>query len=331
LRASPGNEGWNASVSARELDGTLIWQPKGRGRIIARLKHFTVPESVADAPVSESAGGELPALDIAAEDFVLRDKKLGRLELSAVNEARDWRIEKLVLASADGTLTASGLWQSWATRPSVSMNVKLEASDAGKFLSRLGYPGTLQGGTATLEGKVGWVGSPQSIDYPTLTGEVKLNAGKGQFLRADPGIAKLLGILSLQSWLTLDFREFLGEGFAFERISSNARITRGILSTEDFSMSGKAAQVSMSGTVDLAQETQKLKVRVVPVVGGSFSSVLAVLANPVWGLGSLVLQRVLKDPLGRIFAFEYAVSGTWSDPKVEPLRAEAVQAVTPPQ
>jgi len=326
LRATPVNGGWDATVNARELNGSLSWQPGGRGRIVARLKHFTVPESSAESQVQQDAGGELPALDITAEEFVLRDKQLGHLELNAVNEARDWRIEKLVLASPDGIISASGLWQSWASRPSVSLNVRVEASDAGKFLLRLGYPGTLKGGTATLEGKVGWLGSPQTIDYPTLTGEVRLHAGKGQFLRADPGIAKLLGILSLQSWITLDFREFFGEGFVFESISSDARITKGTLATEDFAMSGKAAQVSMSGTVDLAQETQNLKVRVVPSVGGSVSSILVVLANPVWGLGSLVLQRVLKDPLDRIFAFEYAVKGTWSDPKVEPLRAEALPA-----
>ncbi len=85
----------------------------------------------------------------------------------------------------------------------------------------------------------------------------------------------------------------------------------------------------MSGTVDLARETQDLKVRVVPAVGGSVSSLVTVLANPVWGLGSLVLQRVLKDPLGRIFAFDYAVKGTWSDPQVAPLRAEALEPISP--
>jgi uncharacterized protein YhdP len=233
------------------------------------------------------------------------------------------------MVSPDGVVSASGLWQSWASKPSVTLDVRLEGHDAGRFLARLGYPETVKGGTATLEGKVGWVGNLQSIDYPTLTGEVHLSAAKGQFLRADPAIAKLLGILSLQSWITLDFREFLGEGFAFERISSHARIDKGILSTEDFAMTGKAAQVFMSGTVDLAKETQNLRARVVPAVGGSFASVLAILANPVWGLGSLVLQKALKDPLGRIFTFEYAVTGTWSDPKVEALRAEALQAVNP--
>ena len=41
----------------------------------------------------------------------------------------------------------------------------------------------------------------------------------GQFLKADPGLAKLLGVLSLQSLprrLALDFRDVFSEGFAFD-------------------------------------------------------------------------------------------------------------------
>ena len=187
----------------------------------------------------------------------------------------------------------------------------------------------MRGGTARLEGKVGWVGSPQSIDYPTLTGQVSLSATKGQFLKADPGIARLLGILSLQSWITLDFRELFGEGFAFETLAGTAQISKGVMRTEDFSMNGKSAQVSMTGTVDLASETQNLRVRVVPSLGDSVSAGL-LLANPVAGLGAMVAQRILKDPLGRIFAFEYAVTGSWNDPQVERLGGESQAIETPP-
>ena len=37
---------------------------------------------------------ELPAIDLIADNFLTRDKKLGKLELQAVNEAGEWRIEK---------------------------------------------------------------------------------------------------------------------------------------------------------------------------------------------------------------------------------------------
>ena len=157
---------------------------------------------------------------------------------------------------------------------------------------------------------------------PIFSGNVNLQVSGGQFLKAEPGIAKLLGILSMQTWITLDFRGLFGDGFAFDSITSSAQINEGVLVTDDFAMSGKTAKVSMAGSVNLAQETQNLKVRVVPSIGDGVSSIAALTAaNPAIGLVALLLQRVLGDPVGKIFAFDYTVLGTWSDPKVERTNA----------
>ncbi|MSQ52416.1 MAG: TIGR02099 family protein [Betaproteobacteria bacterium] len=317
LRVAPVGSAWAANVVSRELSGLVTWRPEGAGRVVARLKHFTVPDAPPGPLPPEVQSTELPALDIVSDSFTLGERQLGRLELVAVNEVRDWRIEKLTLTTEEGSFSANGVWQSWAQRPSVSLNMKLDLKNAGGFLTRMGFPGTMKDGVAKMEGKIGWLGNPQSIDYPTLTGDVTLNATDGQFLKADPGIAKLLGILSMQTWITLDFRGLFGEGFVFDTVASNARITRGVLATENFAMNGKTAKVSMAGTVNLAQETQNLKVRVVPSLGDGVSSIAALtVANPAIGLIALLVQRVLGDPVGKIFAFDYTVLGTWSDPKV---------------
>ncbi len=323
VRAASRGGGWTASVAAKELDGEITWQREGRGRIIARLKHFTVPESAPGALDADRTSGELPSIDIIAESLILDGKELGKLEVVAVNQARDWRIEKLVLANPESTLTVDGVWENWAVQPSVSVNVRLDISDIGKYLDRIGYPKSMKRGTAKFEGKIGWKGNLESVDYPTLTGNLKLSANEGQFLKVEPGAAKLLGVLSLQSWVTFDFRDMFGEGFAFDSISSNAAIAKGMLSTRNFQMRGPVAQVSMSGDVDLVRETQNLHARVVPSLGGSLSSIAAFLVNPVFGLGTLVVQRILKDPFGQIFAVEYTVTGSWSDPKVERLKVVA--------
>jgi uncharacterized protein YhdP len=37
----------------------------------------------------------------------------------------------------------------------------------------------------------------------------------------------------------------------------------------------------------------------------------------VVGVATLIAGRIFKNPLGKMFAFEYTITGTWSDPKVE--------------
>ena len=74
----------------------------------------------------------------------------------------------------------------------------------------------------------------------------------------------------------------------------------------------------IGGTVNLGAETQNLKVRVQPAVGESIA-VGAMIANPVAGAVVWAAQKILRDPLDQAFAFEYAVTGSWVDPKVEKL------------
>jgi uncharacterized protein YhdP len=94
------------------------------------------------------------------------------------------------------------------------------------------------------------------------------------------------------------------------------------MEVRDFGMRGSAAQVSMSGEVDLAKETQNLRVRVVPSLGDSAATVIA-LVNPLLAIPAAIAQKILKDPLGHIFAFDYSVTGGWADPKVAKLGIEA--------
>jgi uncharacterized protein YhdP len=47
--------------------------------------------------------------------------------------------------------------------------------------------------------------------------------------------------------------------------------------------------------------------------------------NPVAGVAAALAQKVLKDPLGQLFAHEFDVSGNWADPKV----AKVTVAPTP--
>ncbi len=331
LRAGTSGSVWIANVSARELAGEIAWRPEGRGRIVARLKHFSLPEAT-PGKTEEAPPSDLPALDIIADNLILDNKNLGKLELVAVNQALDWNIEKLVLTGPESTLKVTdGVWQGRALRPSVNLkNISLEVSDVGKYLERLGYPRTVQRGTAELTGKLSWVGNPQFIDYPTLAGHLDFKAYKGQFLKAEPGAARLIGILSMQSWLTLDFRELFGRGFAFDLVECPVDIANGTMTTKNFRMRGPSAQVTMHGQVDLVNETQDLYARVEPSVGDSISAIVLVAVNPVWGLGALILDKILKNPFGQVLAFEYHVTGTWTEPKVERLKAEA-RAADPAQ
>lgn len=320
-------QNWKGSVQSPEMAGEIGWKPEGRGRIEARLKHLTITESqheVVESGAAQPAEEELPALDVTVESLQVKHNKLGRLELKAINENADWRIEHLKLGNSDASLLMEGVWQAWRHKPITRVNMRLEVKDVGKFLGRLGYPDTLRSGTAKLEGQLTWQGSPQDIDFPSLTGILRLEAHNGQFAKIEPGLGKLLGILSLQALprrITLDFRDVFSEGFAFDEITGTLKTRRGVMSSDDFKIEGPSAKVTMKGETNLEAETQSLRVRVVPSIGSSVSLAGALLASPAIGVTALLVQKLLKDPLDQIAAYEYSILGTWDNPLVEKISA----------
>jgi uncharacterized protein YhdP len=332
---------WQASGTARELAGEMRWRSEGRGALDARLKYLVQPDRVMDSGKSDDPSREMPALAVIADRYTYEGHDLGRLELAALPEVSGWRLLKLELAAPEGTMSAKGLWQfPGSAGERATLELKAATQDVGKYLARFGYPDVVAKGTADLEGALAWTGPLARIDYPSLAGNLTFKAEAGQFLKLEPGMGKLLGVLSLQSLprrLTLDFRDIFSEGFAFDSIAGSAKIAQGIATTEGLAMAGPSASIAIAGTTDLARETQDLTVRVVPVVGDSvaIAATLALL-NPIIGAGAFLAQRLLKDPLGQMLAFEYHVTGTWEDPKVVKTRdpqlpAGEAPAAKPPE
>ncbi len=169
----------------------------------------------------------MPALDITADDFVIGKAQLGKLELLAGQEGRNWGIEKLQITNPDSSIMIHGIWQNRTASPRVHADLTLKATDIGKFLTRLGHEDRVTRGSGTVEGALSWHGNPESIDYSTLSGNFKLNARRGQFPRFEPGIGRLFGIFNLRSLprrITLDFHDVFSEGFGFDDISGDVKI-----------------------------------------------------------------------------------------------------------
>ena len=328
LRAGGEPKGWSAYVSAAELSGDVTYRSENGGLLVARLDHFTIPEDVPGARAAEAGASarpsrqptDVPAVDAVIERFSYRGRDLGRVEVAAQHDAQAWRFDKLKVSSPEATLNARGTWKSGL--PSrTALDFDFEAADGGSFLGRMGHPGLVKGAKTSVKGSLAWQGSPLGVDYASLSGDVELHAQDGQFLEVEPGLGKLVSLMSLQALprrITLDFRDVFSKGFQFERISAAAHLDHGVMALKQFKMSGSAAEVEMSGEADLARETQDLKVRVIPSIGSSASTAVAIV-NPLAGVAAAIAQRVLKDPLGQIFAYDYAVTGSWSDPKVAKL------------
>lgn len=336
-----------AQLASKAVSGEVKWQSEGNGKLAARLKNLAPykenieekskvslegqgvvkedanKKAAATKPGTETgkASSTFPALDLTIDSLSLGGNNLGRLEVLGQQHEHEhaWLLERLRLTNPDGVLSADGRWQ-MDGKEKTQVNAKLEISNAGNILSRSGYPNSVKYGSGKLDGTFSWDGAPSDFSYAGLNGTLNLDTGKGQFLQIDPGAGKLLSIMSLQSLprhIALDFADVFSKGFAFDSIAGTAQIKQGMLSSNDFKIFGSAAKVTMQGQVDLNQETQNLRVRILPTVGNSVSLLGAFAAGPAVGIGVFLANKILREPLDKLVSFEYNVTGSWAEPNVE--------------
>ena len=317
-------------VSSKEINGELNWQATDNGKLVARLKNLDLTlaegeivkkEHVETALSSKSDNPiELPEIDLIVDKLNFKGLPVGKLELLVKQNEQTYQLDHLRLSNPDGVLTVSGKWKMSADAPRTEVNVKSDIHNAGNVLARSGFPNSVKNGSGKWEGSLTWPGSPAQFNKTDMSGHISLDTGKGQFLQIDPGIGKLLSILSLQALpkrITLDFEDVFSKGFEFDSIKGDADIRNGVVVTDNLKIEGSAAKVSMQGQIDLNRETQNLRVRIVPAVGNSAALISALVATPVVGAGVYLASKMLNDPLGQMASFEYNVSGSWADPKVE--------------
>lgn len=335
--------GWNLQMASRQVTGNGQWRRDANnpaGSLAVRLSHLDIPEATDDGHMTDAitrSVEEMPALDLVVDKFVLHGRDFGKLQVKAHTSHSDnqpiWTLDSLTIEQAGATLTGNGSWRlprrlrEAAAQGDASptegrrtlLNFKLDIRNAGDLLDRFGLPHTLRDGKGSLEGRIAWRGSPMSIDYPTLSGRLSLQLENGQILSVDPGAARLLGVLSLQSLLrfaTLDFRSLTSKGLVFDDINGSGTIENGVGKIEEFRFKGSQVMASMAGTADLLHETQDLDVAVIPRINATTTSVAAAFINPVLGIGTLAAQLLFADEFSKVFTQHYRVSGSWADPKV---------------
>ncbi|RZL37116.1 MAG: TIGR02099 family protein, partial [Rubrivivax sp.] len=348
VSATVAREGttWRLNVDAEQITGRIELRGVHDGQVDAvqaRLLRLSLPRSEAESvsdlidPAKATASSSpLPSLDIEVDDFELRGKRLGRLEVlaQAPAAARDWKLDRLQITSPDATLSASGLWTAVkgdTARRRTQLDWKLDIHDAGKLLERLGQgqkdSPVLRGGKGVLAGQVGWDGSPLAPHYPSMAGALNVQLDTGTFLKAEPGVGRLLGVLSLQSLprrFLLDFRDVFAEGFVFDGVTGDVKIAAGVARSDNIRIRGLQAAVLVDGSTDLAAETQKLRVVVVPEVSAGGASLAYAAINPAIALGAFLAQLILSRPMAAANTREFHITGSWDDPKVE--KVERVEA-----
>ena len=331
------NHAWTGNVQAKNIDGKFNWLPKNSelpfGAISTNFNKLYIPipkTTTSSQNQSKSTIKSLPSMDISIADLQFGKMQLGAVQLQANATPLEWKLNQLSSKTKFGEINVKGNWElpSGNLIGKTALNVNLQTTDAGELLSSLGVKeNVIDSGKGTIQGNLNWQGSPVDFNTLSLNGDLQLEIKNGTILQVDPGAAKLLGILSLQSlfkFATLNFDGSLGEtvksGTAFDQVTASAAIRRGNIRSNDFEMTSTLARITSRGVINLNRETQDLRVTIYPRINfGSASLAAFYFVTPIIGITTMIGQYLFSAGINKAFQSDLLIQGDWKNPEVIPL------------
>ena len=204
----------------------------------------------------------------------------------------------------------------------------------GHFLRSAGQTSSLQDANGLFEYELNWLEGLKNPNLETLAGHIDIHLKNGQILGVEPGIGRVLGLLSLsniQRRLTFNFSDLTKQGFAFDTINSHVGLDKGQAQIDNLSLQGPIANMDFSGWIGL-QSPQSIQgeMRLKPNIAASLPLAATIASgNPAIGAAFWVFNRTLGRDIEEIVRYRYAISGTLEAPQIEELEIIREKPKTP--
>jgi uncharacterized protein (TIGR02099 family) len=332
---------WGLRVVGDGIAGSLFLPAGPHDAFVARFEQLHLPGAW---PATESARGggqadsdgeatamaassaqldprRLPTLVARVDDFAWGDLQLGRVEVELQSGPTGVSLPRLLAQAPTFSIEGTGDWTIGSDGEHRSgLELTLRTSDLLTTLEQLDFEGTLSAEEASLQAALNWAGPPSSTLDERLSGRVSVAIGPGQLMNVRPGAGKIFGLMSVAALprrLELDFRDVFEKGLGFDQITGSFVIDRGQAYTDDLTLLGQTADVTIVGRTGLLTRDYDQTAVVSANVGTTLPIAGALAGGPVVGAALLIFSEIMKEPLKELSRTQYHITGPWDDPSVE--------------
>lgn len=270
---------------------------------------------------------DVPPLFVVIDDLHYDDSPVGRFAIVTVPSDSNLIVNRLNLQSNDFNLNAHGIWGADDTgKIQTNLTGMLEMQDIADVLKAFDMDSTLTSRNGTIDFNFAWLGSPSDFALAQLVGDLDFKFYYGEVTELDPateaklGAGKILSLLSLSTLprrLQLDFSDLSGSGYNYDSFQGSFNIAESIAQTEDTTLDGPVAYLSLSGIVDLGAGDYNLNLQITPHVTSSLPVIATILGGPIVGAATWAADRVVDYGFREINPYNFRITGTWDQPDFE--------------
>jgi hypothetical protein len=178
----------------------------------------------------------------------------------------------------------------------------------------------IQKGEGNISFNLQWPNYINELSLRSAKGEIDLNINKGTIIGIDPGLGRLIGLLSIeniQRRLMLDFSDITNSGFSFDKLYGKLQIDSGDLKIGHLIIQGPSAKMAITGKVLLSTKNLDLFIEVSNKIEGTISLAAAIAAgNPIVGAAIWLFNKTSGINVGELKVRQYKVTGAWDKPVI---------------
>lgn len=260
----------------------------------------------------------LPPLTLIIDQLFYNEKLLGSIAIQTSPLPNGIQIKKVSLQSTPLQFSGSGRVETVNQMDHMHVAGEFSAQDYGDFITALGHPNVMSGGSGPINLDLDWWGGFKHLQPASLNGSVTFNLTNGKFLQVNAGLTRVFGLVSLDTiinTLSFNFQKMMENGLAFDSLKGIYTIQNGIANTQKFRLSGPSISLLFKGQIDLVNNTINQTVTVMPELGGSLAVAAGFLGGPIVGVATFFADKVLAHTLLKNTGFVMSITGDLAHPK----------------
>ena len=261
----------------------------------------------------------LPIIIFECRDFILDHYTFDKVQFTLLPMPHGYDINDLVVDSTEFTLQGQGHWQT-VDEQITFLTGNILSDNFGKTFNAWGLGNSIQNSKGSISFILDWNDIPLNFSLEKIKGEVNLELKLGQIIGVNPGIGRIISLLSLeniQRRLKLDFKDLTTEGFTFDLLKGKFDLNYGKILVDEILINGPSANINLNGEAFIATKKVNVKMTVVPKTSTTIPLVASIAAgNPAVGAAIWAIDKVTDSKINELTKHQYKVNGTWDHPEI---------------
>ncbi|WP_321326513.1 YhdP family protein [Thiomicrorhabdus sp.] len=271
----------------------------------------------------------LPTIEFKGKELILNDRKIDAINFKLTDTPEKMLIQKINGTFGAGAGVINGQYQLNKKTDQSEIQAQLTSKNVTAVTDFIKLNKGFTGKSGKVNLKLHWNGGLHCFSTEQSAGNIKFVLEDGSVEDIEPGFARLIGLLSVESLirrLQLDIKDVTNKGMVYDQIKGEAELNHNVLTIKNFTIKAPSANGIIKGQTNIKTQIFDLNAQITPKIGATLPTIAAFAgaANPLAALAVYTLMKVLPGVNENLVTYKYKITGPWSSPIIDGNHKEEV-------